>query len=226
MKTTTTTKITANLSFASLRETFPIGQVKVNGQFVQVNALQDAIDDGTIKAMMQECADQLYKGDLNEVIRIMKRNMSSMLTNLKKSPVQGNAVALDKKRVEMLRTFLDSLAGEAKKAKGTDKTAHSYTMEEIEAIDPSDYKLLDHIYQGMMSYKARYRDRITDEAEFLARLDRVSDKRSAAKKAAKKSSESAEQNAALDAVIEKLKSNKLTKAEKQALIELLQSIKG
>lgn len=223
----TITKITENLTFNSIRENFHIGSVKVNGQVVSVNALQDAIDDGTLRGMMQDCADQLYGGDLMEVVRVMKKNMSSMATNLKKAPVQNSAVALDKKRVEMLREFLNSLAGEANARRTTTsgKPRWSWTVDEISAIPDDDYKTLDSIYQNMMSFKAKYPEKIEDFGEFLQRLDLVSTRRSAAKKAMKAATVNAATVETVDAVITKLQQNKLSKAEKAQLIELLSKLK-
>lgn len=226
MKSNTTTKITANLSFVSLREAFPIGEIKVNGTYVKVNALQDAIDDGTIWNMMVECANQLYGGDTMEVVRVMKKNMSSMLTNLNKA-VQNSQVTLDKKRVAMLREFLDSKSSEAaaQRTVSSGKPKWSWSDAEIDEIPADDYKTIDSVYQNMMSYKAKYPEKIEDMAAFLQRLDRVSTKRSLCKKNMRRTEEKAAVTETVDTVIAKLQQGKLTKAEKNQLVELLSKLK-
>ena len=49
-------KITKNLEWKALKENYKIGQVRVGKKFVSVNELADAIADGEIQALLQQCA--------------------------------------------------------------------------------------------------------------------------------------------------------------------------
>ncbi len=177
---TKTTRLSENLYWAALRF-----------RFYTVEALVKAINDGTLEDMMKACADDMYKGDLAAVVAGMRKNLSSQATNMSKRDYVSPTAKDDWKRHELLWDFTGKLANALKPvAAGLPvstkaKSRWQLTIEEIEAIPKDDFKVLDSIYQNMMSKKAKKPEDIANLNEFMGRLDLVSKLRSAARKAMK-----------------------------------------
>lgn len=226
MSTIRTTKISENLSWQSLKDNFFVGKGHIEG----MKSLQEAINDGTILGMMQQCGNELHGGDIGPVVTAMKRNLSSKATNMRKSEYPHNMVA-DKLRWDMLYDFLYGLeAGKKSAAPGMPETTKGKSLwqlsiEEIEQIDKGDYKALDSVYQNMMSKKARKPEDIDDMKAYLDRLSRVSALRSAAGKLGKLKES---MPAVSKGIVDKLSNGKktLTAAEAKELYDLLSQLQS
>ena len=149
-----TKKTTDQLSWQNIRTNFFIGKAKVDNKIVNVNALQDAIQDGTFDKMVKAAADELHNGDTHAVYAQMSRNLSSWLTNSKKSDgVQKS----DRIRYDLLRAYVDDSMKKIRVAGGNaDKSYWQWSLEEINAI--TDYKTAKSVYDNIASYKQKKLD--------------------------------------------------------------------
>lgn len=218
-----TNKITENLSWNAIKANYHIGTIMVNNEPVQVNQLQNAIEDGSMLKLIQDCADQMYKGDIVPVLKVMKHNLSSALCNTKKRPDTPTKFK-DLTRIELMSSFLDGLVGKATVATRQNKAGKAYwtwTMEEIMAVPLSDVRTLQSIRDNMASAKTKYPERIEDMDDFMARYKAASQRFSEAKKANKQSADNGE----LDKLIKQLESGRLTKADKAAIAQVLKNLK-
>lgn len=223
-----TTRISEDLTWKSLKDSFFIGEVRANGNVVHVNQLLDAITDGTLQAMVEKCATEMHEGNISDVVEAVKRNLSSYKTNMKKKDYAPTA-NVDKVRVELLWNFFDSLSVKEKKVdeslpeSARTKSKWQLTLEEIEQLDKTNYKVLDSVYQNMMSMKSKYPDVVAATEGFMDRLAVVSKYRSAAKAAAKAEANTIDVPADLLARVQDGKS--LTTEDKAKLAEILMQIK-
>jgi hypothetical protein len=217
-------RITEELSWKSLTQNYYVGTVVVDGQTIAINKLQDAISDGTLLAMVTSCADKMHEGDVGAVVEAIKRNLSSNRTNFSKKDYNP-AADVEASRLALLWSFFDGLAVKEKKvvaglpASTKEKALWELTVEEITSLDTGNYKVLDSVYQNMMSKKSKKPEDILDMDEFKARLKLVSSLRTAAKAAAK-----AAANTIIvpeDIMSKVLAGKALTKAESADLAELL-----
>lgn len=220
----TTKKITENLKWASIKERYFMGEMLVDGKTVKVDQLTAAFVDGTFWNEIVECADALYEGNTYEVLLCMSKNLSSILVNIGKRPDSATK-AKDLRRCDMLRNFIKAKMDEDRKSRTTsDKAYWQWTLEEIEAIPLSDYRTIKSVYDNMASRKAKYPDAILDMDDFMMRYKAVSAKKSAARKAMQ--SESSVDAVAAQKVLDTLKGDgkRLTKADKEVLIKLLEGL--
>lgn len=216
-----TIKTPENLTWNSLMTRYPAATVKVDGKPVEVDALKDAIEDGTLLAEVQEAAAK-QGVETYAVLCRMSRLLSSNLVNIKKrydSPSKTKDLA----RCEMLRTFvrvnMDSINGT--KATG-EKAKWKYTTDDIAAIPLNDVKQLKSIRDCMASKLCKYPDDLPDG--FQQTYAFACERYSAAKKA-EKHAPAAELSADTMALVEKLKSGKnLSKDDKAALAAVLESL--
>lgn len=169
------TKITENLKWQSLKENFFIGSVKVDGKLVAVNNLDTAIEDGTIDALLLDCANELHDGDVYSALLAWSRNLSSQQTNMKKD--YHPDAKQDWSRYNSLRTFVDKKMAEVKgsTANGNAKAYWEYTMEEINAL--TDAKTIKSVYDNMRSKKSKYPTVVAAIADYEDRLVVISKKR-------------------------------------------------
>ena len=218
-----TNKITENLSWNNLKSNYHIGTIMVNGEPVQVNQLQNAIEDGSMLKLIQDCADQMYNGDIVPVLKVMKHNLSSALCNTKKRPDTPTKFK-DLTRIELMSSFLDGLVGKATVATRQNKAGKAYwtwSLEEIMAVPLSDVRTLQSIRDNMASAKTKYPERIEDMDDFMVRYKAASQRFSEAKKASKQSTDNGE----LDKLIMQLESGRLSKADKAAIAQVLKNLK-
>lgn len=218
-----TNKITENLSWNAIKNNYHIGAVRINGATVQVNELQTAIDNGTIKQLIDECAEQLYAGDVASVCRVLKHNLASARTNTSKRP-DTPTKAKDLTRIELMWSYVDSLMGAATVSSRQNKSGKSYwtwSMDEIMAVPLSDVRTLQSIRDNMASAKAKYPERIENMDEFMIRYKAASKRLSEAKAAQKQGCDSDE----LDKLIKQLEAGRLTKADKAAIAQVLKNLK-
>lgn len=209
-----TKKTTDQLSWKSLSEQFTIGDIKIDGKTVHVNALQDAINDGTLTAMVKDAAEQLNDGDMHAVYAQLSMNLSSWLTNSKKASYRPNAKA-DKERYDTLRKFVsDGLVSTRDDGRSNTKSYWQWSIEEIEAI--TDYKTAKSVYDNLASYKQKKLDREIDTELFEDATIRQKAARS------KMNELKPIEDPTTAALIEKLTSGKrLTKAESIEVAKLL-----
>lgn len=213
-----TAKITANLSWTALKF-----------KFETLTELEQAIANGTINRMIEDCAERMYEGDTKPVVLALRRNLSSQSTNMKKADYIKPDNRDDAKRYQILWDFTGTLADDIKVStvmpEGVTSTARwQLTREEIEAL-PRDWKIVDSIYQNMASKKAKAPDKIEETIgmdEFLVRFKMVAAIRSELRAQAK-DTEKSEKIEASKAILTKLEGNKgrLTKKDIEALKELL-----
>ena len=218
-----TNKITENLSWNNLKSNYHIGTIMVNGEPMQVNQLQNAIEDGSMLKLIQDCADQMYNGDIVPVLKVMKHNLSSALCNTKKRPDTPTKFK-DLTRIELMSSFLDGLVGKATVATRQNKAGKAYwtwSLEEIMAVPLSDVRTLQSIRDNMASAKTKYPERIEDMDDFMVRYKAASQRFSEAKKASKQSTDNGE----LDKLIMRLESGRLSKADKAAITQVLKNLK-
>lgn len=150
-------KITEQLSLHNLEKQFFIGEVVVKGKLVKVNALQDAIKDGTLLVMVQEAADTLNGGDIHAVYAQLSRNLSSWLCNAKKASYWPHK-DIDMIRYNLLKDFVTEGLKKCKvESTGNSKSYWQWSLDEIKAID--DYKTAKSVYDNIASYKQKKLDR-------------------------------------------------------------------
>lgn len=225
-----TTRISENLSWTALKENFYIGSITVGGQKLTVNKLQDAIDDGTLKQMLIECADEYHDGDLVAVLNILKRNLSSQLCNMRKRASAGytSNYETDKIRYETLKTFVDGLMSEHVKPKSgisANKPQWAYGPEEIDQIDDPELlrKVINSIADPCSDGK--------NPAPYIARFGEnyreivIANREYARERLAKLKAEASKPKVS-DALQQKILNGngRLTKAELEELTELLKRL--
>lgn len=219
---TTTIKTPENLTWKGLYAKYPEATVKVEGRTVKVDALKDAIEDGTLLRDVTEAAEAQGVSTY-DMLRQMSRLLSSNLVNIRKrydSPSKTKDLA----RCEMLREFvknnMDSINGT--KAVG-EKAKWKYTAEEIEAIPLSEVKLLKSIRDCMASKLSKYPDDIPDG--FQATYGVACERYSKAAKAAKAAGPVIELDDSTVAIIDKLKNGaNMSKKDKAALAAILEQL--
>lgn len=217
----TTIKTPENLTWKSLMERYPITTVKVDGKNIEVNALKDAIEDGTLIAEVEEAA--AGQGiETYDMLSRMARTLSSNLTNAKKrydSPSKRATIA----RCELLRMFVKENMNKLNAAKTDGKAMWRYTIEDIEAIPLDDIKKLTSVRDCMASELSKYPEKLHEgfhEAYAFARK-RLSE----ANKLAKQAASTAVLDDSTLALVAKLKAGKnLSKDDKAALATVLEGL--
>ena len=217
-----TCKITTDLTWEVLRGAYRIGTVKIDGKNIEVNELKEAIEDGTLDAKIQKCADELHDGDTYSALLSFSRNLSSKNTNMKKQ-VYSATTKVDQTMYELLREYTTKKMSELKGASrsGNSKAYWQYTMEEIEAADT--YQLVKSIYDCMCSVKSKYPEVTASVPDFEERKAAVSKKKSEMLKAMKNPTTNIS-----DTLMNKLTGGKkavLSKEEAATLANLLAKLK-
>lgn len=217
----TTIKTPENLTWKSLMARYPAATVKVDGKYVEVDALADAIEDGTLLREVNEAAEA-QGVETYDILRQMARVLSSNLTNIKKRydcPSKYN----DLIRCEMLRAFVKAnMLSINSNRSARDKAKWKYTIDEIAAIPLDDIKQLKSIRDCMASKLCKYPDDLP--GGFQQTYAFACERYSAAKKAEKQTS-AIELDADMLALLEKLKAGKnLSKGDKSALAAVLEGL--
>jgi len=222
-------RITEELTWSSLKDRFVIGNFTHEGVSLAINQLKDAIDNGTLLAMVVNCADKMHDGNVTEVVEAIKRNLSSNATNFKKKEYNPTADQ-DNLRLSLLWNFFDGLSIKEKKVTEglpetlKEKALWALTTEEIEGLDKSNYKILDSVYQNMQSHKSKTGKEVVLAADpqYLDRLALISKYRSECRAAAKK----AESEVVIPTeLLTKAAAGKLTKADQAELSEFLMRLR-
>lgn len=218
---TTNIKTPENLTWKGLYAKYPEATVKVEGREVKVDALKDAIADGTLMQDVTEAAESMGV-TVYDMLKQMSRLLSSNLVNIRKrydSPSKTKDLA----RCEMLREFVKNAMDSINDSKPVgEKAKWKYSQEEILAIPLTEVKLLKSIRDGMASKLCHYGDQVPDG--FQVTYGVACERYSMAAKAAK-SNKGIELDDSTLAIVAKLKAGtSLSKKDKLALAAVLEQL--
>lgn len=133
-------KTATELSIKALAEKYPV--VKVHG--VMYNTLQEAIEDGSLLQMLKDSAEVYHAGDLLAQVKVLRINLSSKKTNIKKGIGTHGNTDVEMLRIETLDNFLNGLYAEL----GGATTQNKYSR--VSAGDKAKYDLDDEDIQKLM----------------------------------------------------------------------------
>ena len=156
------TKMTnEELSLKSLYEKFPV----VLAQGTIINLLQEAIDDGALMELIKASADAHHSGDVLAQVKVLRTNLSSKKTNLKKGIGTHGSVEIEEIRIETLDKFLNGLYEELGGKKAADKfgrvsadnkAKYDLDDEDINALaECNDIAVLTAYYNSIASFKTK-----------------------------------------------------------------------
>lgn len=156
------TKMTnEELSLKSLYEKFPV--VLVQGTVI--NTLQEAIDNGDLMELIKASADAHHSGDVLAQVKVLRTNLSSKKTNLKKGIGTHGSVEIEEIRIETLDKFLNGLYEELGGKKAADKFGRvsdnskaKYDLDDadIKALaECNDSAVLTAYYNSIASFKTK-----------------------------------------------------------------------
>lgn len=156
------TKMTnEELSLKSLYEKFPV--VLVQGTVI--NTLQEAIDNGALMELIKASAEAHHSGDVLAQVKVLRTNLSSKKTNLKKGIGTHGSVEIEEIRIETLDKFLNGLYEELGGKKAADKfgrvsdnskAKYDLDDEDIKALaECSDIAVLTAYYNSIASFKTK-----------------------------------------------------------------------
>lgn len=156
------TKMTnEELSLKSLYEKFPV----VLAQGTVINLLQEAIDNGALMELIKASADAHHSGDVLAQVKVLRTNLSSKKTNLKKGIGTHGSVEIEEIRIETLDKFLNGLYEELGGKKAADKfgrvsdnskAKYDLDDEDIKALaECNDIAVLTAYYNSIASFKTK-----------------------------------------------------------------------
>ena len=156
------TKMTnEELSLKALYEKFPV----VLAQGTVINLLQEAIDNGALMELIKASADAHHSGDVLAQVKVLRTNLSSKKTNLKKGIGTHGNVEIEEIRIETLDKFLNSLYEELGGKKAADKfgrvsadskAKYDLDDEDITALaECNDLAVLTAYYNSIASFKTK-----------------------------------------------------------------------
>lgn len=156
------TKMTnEELSLKSLYEKFPV--VLVQGTVI--NTLQEAIDNGALMELIKASAEAHHSGDVLAQVKVLRANLSSKKTNLKKGIGTHGSVEIEEIRIETLDKFLNGLYEELGGKKAADKFGRvsdnskaKYDLDDadIKALaECNDIAVLTAYYNSIASFKTK-----------------------------------------------------------------------
>lgn len=140
-------RITKELGWKEMKETFTIGTVKFKGELIKVNELQDAIEAGEIKEMLQRCADELHDGDFASAVKAYRRTLQSQGCNMRSGKVAHTNT--DLVRYELLENYTKQFVTTTSTAVIEGKAKWQYTLEDIESL-AGNHEELRKLYNSMM----------------------------------------------------------------------------
>lgn len=203
-------RITKELSWKELKETFKIGTVRYNGKLVQVNELEEAIQAGEVRDMLQKCADELHAGDFASAVKAFRRTLQSQGSNMRNDKIAHTTT--DLARYELLDSYTKQFVASANTTI-VGKAKWQYTVEDIEALR-GNHEELRKLYNSMMDKKSKQPEdilNVTTMEEYMTRVDMVRNMRN----------EASQPSVSTD-LLDKLKANKKLSAEEAAeLVKLL-----
>lgn len=156
------TKMTnEELSLKALYEKFPV----VLAQGTIINLLQEAIDNGALMELIKASADAHHSGDILTQVKVLRTNLSSKKTNLKKGIGTHGSVEIEEIRIETLDAFFNKLYEELGGKKAADKfgrvsdnskAKYDLDDEDIKALaECNDIAVLTAYYNSIASFKTK-----------------------------------------------------------------------
>lgn len=156
------TKMTnEELSLKALYEKFPV----VLAQGTIINLLQEAIDNGALMELIKASADAHHSGDVLAQVKVLRTNLSSKKTNLKKGIGTHGSVEIEEIRIETLDKFFNKLYEELGGKKAADKfgrvsadnkAKYDLDDEDINALaECNDIAVLTAYYNSIASFKTK-----------------------------------------------------------------------
>lgn len=156
------TKMTnEELSLKSLYEKFPV----VLAQGTVINLLQEAIDNGTLMELIKASAEAHHSGDILAQVKVLRINLSSKKTNLKKGIGTHGSAEIEEIRIETLDTFFNKLyeelggkktAGKFGRVSADSKAKYDLDDADIDALaECKDIAVLTAYYNSIASFKAK-----------------------------------------------------------------------
>lgn len=156
------TKMTnEELSLKSLYEKFPV----VLAQGTVINLLQEAIDNGALMELIKSSADAHHSGDVLAQVKVLRTNLSSKKTNLKKGIGTHGSVEIEEIRIETLDKFLNGLYEELGGKKAADKfgrvsadskAKYDLDDDDVKALaECNDIAVLTAYYNSIASFKTK-----------------------------------------------------------------------
>lgn len=156
------TKMTnVELSLKALYEKFPV----VLAQGTVINLLQEAVDNGTLMELIKASADAHHSGDILAQVKVLRTNLSSKKTNLKKGIGTHGSVEIEEIRIETLDKFFNKLYEELGGKKAADKfgrvsadskAKYDLDDEDISALaECNDIAVLTAYYNSIASFKTK-----------------------------------------------------------------------
>lgn len=149
------------LSLKALYEKFPV----VLAQGTVINILQEAIDNGTLMELIKASAEAHHSGNILEQVKVLRTNLSSKKTNLKKGIGTHGSVAIEEIRIATLDKFLNGLYEELGGKKAADKfgrvsdnskAKYDLDDDDINALaDCNDIAVLTAYYNSIASFKTK-----------------------------------------------------------------------
>lgn len=165
-------KITETLRWNKLTARFSFMEVTVGDQTIMPFAR--ALEDGSIEALIKECADELHGGDTAPVIKQLIENCQSKICLDKQRTVKNSTQVQSEKAVTMFKEFLFELRSKdprTKLSKGQGgKAKWNASYEELDSI--TDVKVLKSYVDCMASHKAKdlaYKELTDEDKEFMER---------------------------------------------------------
>ena len=190
-----TIRLTKELTWQELRKSFFVGNITIStidektgakklvSGFVDKQA--EAIEDGTMDAMVKACAVEMHDGEVYEVYKAMSRNLSSMKYHLN-DKTYSHQKAQEDARYETLRKYVTERMATGKAANvAGNTTGVSYwrwTMTDIKALDITDARTIKSIYDNMGSAKSKYPEKVAEDSTFAARYKLVCEMHATAQK--------------------------------------------
>lgn len=156
------TKMTnEELSLKALYEKFPV----VLAQGTIINLLEEAIDNGTLMELIKESAEAHHSGDILAQVKVLRTNLSSKKTNLRKGIGTHGSIEIEKIRIKTLDAFFNKLYEELGGKKAADKfgrvsdnskAKYDLDDEDIKALaECNDIAVLTAYYNSIASFKTK-----------------------------------------------------------------------
>lgn len=137
------TKLTAAATFEGLCDRF---EVYATG----IEKLAAAVEDGTVDAILQECADTMYDGNMKPVRAQFGRVISSQKSNAAKRGINTLIDVRRKEAIDLLEAYHKKALGA--RAAGTPRAGFHYTKEEVDAlVAAGDVAELQRFYDNIHS---------------------------------------------------------------------------
>ncbi len=145
------TKITETLRWKNLTTVYSFMEVSIGGQ--KIMPFAEALKDGSIKALIQDCADSMHDGNTMPVIKQLIENCQSKQCT-DKDRVKNTVQVQSEKAVALFKDYLMDMRDEsAGKSVRASKAKWAYTCDELDAV--TDVATMTKIINCMASHKSK-----------------------------------------------------------------------